>query len=474
MPESSILEIIHYDQVGNRTVQEKSQIVQGSSQWITWAGIVLLLLIDGALRHTVGVIVPNVPSPLIGMALCVGSLVSLRYTGHEDFEKKVRRFLQPAVEFITHRYLVLFYSPALVSLPLAVSKVEKAEDIVLSVLVVAIGCFLTTIVTAHLVVLIRKYTAASAAVPFSVISPNITFDKSLVRIWVAILTISLLGVLWIELQGSNSMNGDGGLLLHSILILLLYLASTVVGYVLGMQYLPKKLRKWLHPMIVCALMPNIVAVSLGGLTWDGYTLWITRYMPKQHGQTAGQHFLGGVTVSAGSLLFSMLGPIILSFGLKIAEHWDTLVRHRNEIFGACACSALWTMVSTAFLAGRIFNISSDVARALVPRGSTLALALPIANKLGASVQITAAAVALTGLIGGNFVQYLLTMLKLEDVIARGVTAAAVGHGLGCSAIGSNEQDALPFAALSYVLCGVYATIFSLFGFFVDFIIGITG
>ena len=473
MPESSILEIIHYDQVGNRTVQEKSQIAQGSNQWITWAGILLLLLIDGALRHTVGVIVPNVPSPLIGMALCVGSLVTLRYTGHEDFEKKVRKFLQPAVEFITHRYLVLFYSPALVSLPLAVSKVEKVEDIVLSVLVVAIGCFLTTILTAHLVVLIRKYTAASAAVPFSVISPSISFDKSVVKTWVAILTVSLLGVLWIELHGSNSINGDGELLLQSTLILLLYLASTVVGYVLGMQYLPNKVRKWLHPMIICALMPNIVAASLGGLTWDGYTLWITRYMPK-NGHTAGHHFLGGMTSSAGNLLFSMLGPIILSFGLKIAEHWDTLVRHRNEIFGSCACSALWTMVSTAFLAGRIFYISSDVARALVPRGSTLALALPIASKLGASVQITAAAVALTGLIGGNFVQYLLTVLKIEDVIARGVTAAAVGHGLGCSAIGSNEQDALPFAALSYVLCGVFATIFSLFGFFVDFIIGITG
>lgn len=470
MSESSTLEIIHYDQAGNRTVQGRSQITHGPSQLTTWTGIGLLLFLDGALRHTVGVIVPNVPSPLIGMAICVGSLVTLRYTGHEDSEKKVRKFFQPAVEFITHRYLVLFYSPALASLPLSVSKVEKSEDVALSVLVVAIGCFLTTILTAHLVVLIRKYTAASAAVPVSVISPNITFDKSVVRAWISILMISSLGVLWIELNSSNST--DGGLLFQSILVLLLYLSSTVVGYVLGMQYLPIKVRKWLHPMLICAMMPNIVAACLGGLTWEGYAVWITKYMPK-NGQTSG-HLLAGVTMGAGNLLFSMLGPIILSFGLKIAEHWDTLVRHRNEIIGSCACSALWTMVSTAFLAGRIFKISPGVARALVPRGSTLALALPIASKLQASVQITAAAVALTGLIGGNFVQYLLTLFKIEDVIARGVTAAAVGHGLGCSAIGSNEQDALPFGALAYVLCGVFATFFSLFDFFVDLILEITG
>eukprot|EP00890_Picochlorum_soloecismus_P001416 jgi/Picsp_1/2275/NSC_05739-R1_-like family expressed len=369
---SESLEIIHYDQVGNRTVQEKSQIVHGPSQWITWSGILALLLLDRVLRHTVGVIVPNVPSPLIGMAFCVGSLVTLRYSGHEDVEKKVRKFFQPAVEFITHRYLVIFYSPALVSLPVAVSKVKKAEDIVLSVLVVAIGCFLTTILTAQLVVLIRKYTAASAAVPVSVISPSISFDKSVVRTWIAILTISSLGVLWIELHGSSSTNEDGherrGLLLRSVLVLLLYLASTVVGYVLGMQYLSKKVRKWLHPMIICALMPNIVAACLGGLTWEGYTLWITQYMPKS-GQTSGQ-FLTGVTLGAGNLLFSMLGPIILSFGLKIAEHWDTLVRHRNEIIGSCACSAFWTMVSTAFLAGRIFNISPGSYHSLDPSSSS--------------------------------------------------------------------------------------------------------
>ena len=50
---------------------------------------------------------------------------------------------------------------------------------------------------------------------------------------------------------------------------------------------------------------------------------------------------------------------------------------------------------------------ADLARALVPRSITVALALPIAAQLGAPAPIVAAGVCLTGLLGANFAQSLL-------------------------------------------------------------------
>ena len=45
---------------------------------------------------------------------------------------------------------------------------------------------------------------------------------------------------------------------------------------------------------------------------------------------------------------------------------------------------------------------AELSRALVPRAVTLALAMPIAEQLGAPTAIAAAGVSLTGLLGGNF------------------------------------------------------------------------
>lgn len=76
----------------------------------------------------------------------------------------------------------------------------------------------------------------------------------------------------------------------------------------------------------------------------------------------------------------------------------------------------------------------DLARALVPRSITVALALPIAAQLGAPAPIVAAGVCLTGLLGANFAQALLNRFGFSDPIARGLATAGSAHGLGTAAL----------------------------------------
>ena len=49
-------------------------------------------------------------------------------------------------------------------------------------------------------------------------------------------------------------------------------------------------------------------------------------------------------------------------------------------------------------------VAPGLARALVPRSVTVALALPIAERLGAPAPVVAACVVLTGLLGANLAQ----------------------------------------------------------------------
>lgn len=113
-------------------------------------------------------------------------------------------------------------------------------------------------------------------------------------------------------------------------------------------------------------------------------------------------------------------------------------------------------------------------RALVPRAATLALALPIADRLGAPPQLTAAAVALTGIVGGNFIRALLQLYGARDPLTRGLTAAATAHGLGTAAMAAGEPEALPFAALAYALCGVSASLLAAAPPFRALLLAVTG
>lgn len=131
--------------------------------------------------------------------------------------------------------------------------------------------------------------------------------------------------------------------------------------------------------------------------------------------------------------------------------------HATELLAATSVSALFALVSTASMAA-LARLPPPVARGLVPRSATLALALPIADELGAPLQITAAAVALTGLVGANIAPQFLSLLRFRDPIARGTAAAAAAHGLGTAALSSAEPECLPFCGLSYALTGSMATL----------------
>jgi putative effector of murein hydrolase len=153
---------------------------------------------------------------------------------------------------------------------------------------------------------------------------------------------------------------------------------------------------------------------------------------------------------------SLLGVVIVSFGLRIYGQRDTARRHAPEIFGATALSSLFSLFSTAF-AAKAVGLTPLLARALIPRSVTVALALPIAQGLEAPLAITAAAVLLQGILGANFGPGLMTAVGIKDTIARGLAAAGTAGGLGTASLTSKEPEALPFCALSYAMVGIFST-----------------
>ena len=455
-----------------------------------YIGLAILFSFDHLLRRLFRPIT-SFPSPLIGMAIILTTLIlSRRFTIGKPTHNHNRTtttldhlgstFFHPTVEWVAHKWLPVFYSPALVSLPLVLQPLPP-EDLVRSVLVISIGVVCTAGVTAHTAMFIRRHISS-----FSSSSSFTSSNDSTPEPAVEIITAAL------EHQHHDDNNNDNNSGIHftklniygwtsvavcsTVLILLdrappttsttptsaLLLASTVLGYMGGMS-MPAPTKAVLHPMVVTALVPNAVCYVVGEWSGAGYDAVLRSYLTK------------ATTLSSygpGDVLFSFLGVIILSFGFKVYEQWEVLCKHGWEVGGATVTAAAFTMLSTAAL-GRLAALPPALARGLIPRGATLALALPIADRLGAPPEITAAAVALTGIIGCNFIQLLLTMFGARDPISRGLAAAATAHGLGTAAMAAREPDALPFAALSYALCGISATVLANIPWFSSLLLHLT-
>ena len=416
-------------------------IDQGRKHLQVFVGVALLVLMDLLLKYMNPF--PNLPSPLIGMCIVIACGIFVKYNYPEETLGAIMDHCRPALEFITHKYLSLFYSPALVTLPLALGKIS-AGDIVSSLILIITGCSFTAIFTGYSVLIVRRCFNDKTPIQYSEEKDDIEFNKRFISSCSGIAIASLVLTCWSANMHTSELQ-QGGMFL--VLVVISQLSLTLTGYIVGVS-LPKKVRRWLHPMICCALLPNFGALLLGFLSPIPYEDWLSKYLPGDSG------------FGAGSILFLFLGPIIISFGFGIVQKWDVLIHHKLEVFLCCFLSAGCTMLSTAFLCGAL-SIDQIVGKSLLSRGVTLALALPITKTFGGITEITAAAVAGTGLIGGNFILWFMSLLKFQDVIVRGITAAAVAHGLGTAAIGSVEPDALPYAGLSYLICGVSGVLWTL-------------
>eukprot|EP00798_Chlamydomonas_sp_ICE-L_P016408 gene16410-22617_t len=337
----------------------------------------------------------------------------------------IRTFFSPALDWIA-KWLPLFYVPSLVTLPLALATLTGSELVkILGIL--SFGMCGTLLFTAYTTQFIRGLVKTeNKAVPKS--KKATPFIQSHYIAWGCYAAVSLAAI------ATNAMPS-----LSAEFALVFGLAATVGGYLVG-QAIPSSLHGVFHPVVVTALAANGSCALYGAVANVPYDNAMKMYLAK-----------GSGPMGAGDLLMSFLGSVIISMGFRIYDQRDTMKRHATEILGATFLSSLFSFFSTAF-AAKALGLSAGLARALIPRSVTVALAIPIAGQLDAPVAITAAA----------------------DTIARGLAAAGTGGGLGTASLTSKEPEALPFCALSYSLVGITSTCLAATPFMRDAIIAIVG
>lgn len=417
------------------------------------------------------------PAPLVGMAAVLTTLlISGKYAPKTGVA--VQKSMAPALAWI-QKWMPLFYVPSLVALPLAAQDVPSDQAARL-VLLIAGGAVASLTSTAALLTAIAKKsppkggikddvagvaTRASQAETSAVGATESPFTLSvfmeklgeLGKLWLGI-TLASFGAATIFTKLGQAQAGHWA-------TQLCLLGSLVTSYLAG-KATPSNLQSIMHPIAACALGADIVAFALATATGQTFDAVLFSFLSR------GKNSLG---VGAGDLLMGFLGSVVWSFGFRVYAQRDLIRENARLVFGTIAVSPLISLFGTVVF-GRLLGLRPDLVLAAAPRSVTVALALPIAQRLGAEAlaPVTAACVVVTGLIGANFAQAILTKMGVRPDPIRGLATASSAHGLGTAALAATEPEAMPFCALAYALIAVASTAYVFVPFVRDALIAIAG
>ena len=218
--------------------------------------------------------------------------------------------------------------------------------------------------------------------------------------------------LWVYLSGSP----------------LLWLTTTLVAYVVADAIAAAVKR---HPLANPVLIAVILVASLLLATGTEYPTYF-----------AGAQFV-----------HFLLGPATVALAVPLIRYLPHVRRTAVPMAAALVVGSLTAIVSAVLLA-QAFGLDQASTLALAPKSSTAAIAMGIADKIGADPALTAVLVILTGITGAIVVTPLMNLLRLKNYAARGFAAGLASHGIGTARAFQVSPLAGTFAGIALGLNGL--------------------
>ncbi len=209
---------------------------------------------------------------------------------------------------------------------------------------------------------------------------------------------------------------------------LLWLTATLVAYVAADTF-ARALKR--HPLANPVLISVILVAALLLATGTDYPTYF-----------AGAQFV-----------HFLLGPATVALAVPLFRYLPHVRRTAVPMAAALLVGSL-TAIASAVLLATALGLDHAAVLALAPKSSTAAIAMGIAEKIGADPALTAVLVILTGITGAIVVTPLMNLLRLKNYAARGFAAGLASHGIGTARAFQVSPLAGTFAGIALGLNGL--------------------
>lgn len=157
------------------------------------------------------------------------------------------------------------------------------------------------------------------------------------------------------------------------------------------------------------------------------------------------------------LLDYFLTPATVCLAIPLYKQFSLLKNNFKAIF----CSVLIGTVSSIgsiFSLGLFFHLSSEHISTLLPKSITTAIGMGISQSTGGYVNLTVAAIVLTGIVGAILSNIVFRVFPIHHPIAKGLALGTSAHAIGTAkALEIGEVEGA-MSSLAIVLAGILTVI----------------
>lgn len=153
----------------------------------------------------------------------------------------------------------------------------------------------------------------------------------------------------------------------------------------------------------------------------------------------------------------LITPATICFAVPLYRQWRTLKANVHAIAAGILAGVLATVCSILVFA-LFFDFSHEIYVTLLPKSTTTAIGIGIANELGGIVPLTVIAIVITGNLGNLAAVPLCRFFRLEEPVARGIAIGSASHVIGTVKAFEMGETEGAMSSLAIILAGLLTVI----------------
>jgi predicted murein hydrolase (TIGR00659 family) len=211
------------------------------------------------------------------------------------------------------------------------------------------------------------------------------------------------------------------------------LVLTIAAYALAKFLYARSPRWWLAPLV---LTPTILVVFM-----------LFTHIPY------------GVYYQDTRWLLWLLGPATVAFAVPLYEYRALMLKHWLSLSAGVLAGCITALLSSVLLS-KLFQLSPELSRSLLPRSISTPFALAVSGTWGGTPELTALFVVITGIMGMLFGELILVILPLRSRLARGALFGAAAHAVGTAKAREIGNEEGVVACITMMISGVVMVLFA--------------
>lgn len=161
---------------------------------------------------------------------------------------------------------------------------------------------------------------------------------------------------------------------------------------------------------------------------------------------------------SASILSFLIAPATIALAYPMYKNYHILLTNKRALYPALFLATIVAIISTYFCA-KLFNADFGVIMSMLPKSTTMPIALEISKGIDGICEITAVVVALTGVFGGVFGHKILKTLKVKNDIAIGLALGSASHVIGTASCADRKKEKQVAAStIALIIVGILSTI----------------